>query len=146
MENSTFRKMGLADLDLVMQMEGDFRENFINKEAARRFLANPQNWLFCCVDGGRIVAFLYGYELNRLDKQGNMLYVHEVGVLPKYQRQGIGTAMLEKLKECCGLLGICRFFLFTQKSNEAACALYEKVGGVNGSPTDDDRSYFFKTN
>ena len=41
----------------------------------------------------------------------------------------------------CGLTGICRFFLFTEKSNLAACALYESEGGAPAH--DDDVTYFF---
>ncbi|OZV10485.1 hypothetical protein CIW83_20135 [Tissierella sp. P1] len=110
-----FRKLGLSDLDIVLQMEKDFRNGFIDGENARQFLLNPNNWIFACVQEGKIIGFAYGYELNRLDSKGNMLYIHEVGVLPEYQRQGIGFQMLTDIKNLCKLMGICRFFLFTQK-------------------------------
>ena len=70
-----------------------------------------------------------------------MLYIHEVGVLPEFQRQGVGKQILCGIKSLCKLTGICRFFLFTEKSNHAACALYESTGGEPAH--NDDVSYFF---
>lgn len=78
--------------------------------------------------------------MNRLDDTGAMLYIHEVGVLPQFQRQGIGKEMLNGIKTLCELLNICKFFLLTEKSNKAACALFDTVGG---KPAHDDDAYFF---
>lgn len=133
-----FRKLCFSDLELVLQMENDFRNGFIYEENTRQFLSNPMNWIFACIQEKQIIGFAYGYELNRLDNKGNMLYIHEVGVLPKYQKQGIGFQILTGIKNLCKLTGICRFFLFTQKHNTAACALYEKAGGEKANNTYDD--------
>lgn len=143
MERREFRKLSLSDLYIVLQMEKDFRNGFIVEENARQFLLNSNNWIFACIQGKRIIGFAYGYEMNRLDNKGNMLYIHEVGVLPEYQRQGIGFKILTDIKNLCKLTGICRFFLFTQKSNIAACALYEKAGGEKTSDENDNVTYFF---
>lgn len=136
-----YRRLNISDLQKVLNMNKDFREGFICEENARQFLLNRMNWLFACIEGERVIGFCYGYELNRLNDIGNMLYIHEVGVLPEYQRQGIGKTMLNSIKASCKLLGICRFFLFTEKSNVAACALYDSVRGVPAH--EDDVAYFF---
>lgn len=140
-----YRKLQASDLNLVLGMNKDFRANFICEENGRLFLSNPMNWIFACVQDEKVIGFAYGYELNRLDNKGNMLYIHEVGVLPEYQRQGIGLELLSGIKKLCQLTGICRFFLFTQKHNTAACALYEKSGGDKSHTTlEDDVTYFFQ--
>jgi len=138
-----FRKLGISDLALVLQMEKDFRSGFICEENARQFLLNPQNWSFACIQEKQIIGFAYGYELNRLDNKGNMLYIHEIGVLPQYQRQGIGFQILMNIKKLCKLTGICRFFLFTQRHNVAACTLYEKAGGEKTTDSYDDVVVYF---
>lgn len=141
MKDRIFRKLTVSDLSMVLQMENDFRSNFICEENARLFLSNSMNWIFACIENNRIIGFAYGYELNRLNNIGNMLYIHEVGVLPEYHRQGIGKQILNGIKASCKLLGICRIFLFTERSNIPACALYESVGGEQAH--NDDVSYFF---
>ena len=128
----------------MYQLEKDFRSNFISEESARQFLSNSMNWIFACVQDSKIIGFAYGYELNRLDNKGNTLYIHKVGVFPQYQRQGIGFQILTDIKNLCKLTGICRIFLFTQKHNIAACALYEKAGGEKICDSyDDDVTHFF---
>ena len=151
-----YKKLGIADLRLVVDMGKNFRASFIVEESARQFLLNPQNWLFVCIEREestyvkteKVIGFAYGYELNRLDNSGNMLYIHEVGVLPEYQRQGIGTEILRSITALCKLTGICKFFLNTQKSNTAAMALYEKSGGkpsVSTQHGDNSVVFYFNT-
>ena len=106
-------------------------------------MVNNKNWIFACIQGEQIIGFAYGYELNRLDNRRNMLYIHEVSVLPEYQRQGIGLSILSDIEQLCKLSRICKIFLFTQKHNTAACALYEKAGGEKAKDGYDDVIYFF---
>ena len=124
---------------MVLRMGTDLS---VCEENVRQFLANPMNWFFACIENGEIIGYAYGYEVNRLNDIGNMLYIHTVSVVTKYHRQGIGRTMLESIKAACKLFGICRFFLITQKSNTAACKLYESVGGI--SAHDDNEVYFFQ--
>jgi ribosomal protein S18 acetylase RimI-like enzyme len=139
-----YKKILLEDIKMVLNMEGDFRDNFLQEEYVKRFLKNPMNWLFVCISKDRIIGFAYGYELNKLNTLENMLYIHEVGVLPEFQRKGIGTELLKELKNVCKKNGIYKIFLFTQKSNIGACKLYEKSGGeLAWDSKDDDRTYFF---
>ena len=143
MAERIYRKLTVADLPLVMEMENNFRSNFVHGENARLFLSNSMNWLFACVENGQIIGFTYGYELNRLNSDGNMLYIHEVSVLPLFQRQGVGKEILNNVKALCKRSNICKFFLFTEKSNTAACALYDSVGGTPAH--DDNVAYFFNS-
>jgi ribosomal protein S18 acetylase RimI-like enzyme len=142
-----YRKLTLSDLDMVMNMENDFRKDFVEIKNVKYFLKSSKNWIFACILNNKIIGFAYGYELNRLDRDENMLYIHEVGVLPEYQRKGIGTEIINGIKYLCKMNRICYMFLFTQKSNTGACKLYEKTGGErswDAKENDDDRSYFFQ--
>jgi len=140
MHDREYRRLQIADLDMIIQMNIDFRDGLISESSASQFLSNPMNWLFACIQDKQIIGFAYGFELNRLDNKGNMLYIHEVSVLPYYQRQGIGNQIFASLKKMCRLMGISKIFLFTQKHNTPACTLYQKAGGEESS---DDVTYFF---
>ena len=144
MSERVFRKLGLSDLQMLADTKKDAGALAIwpvDEEHARLFLSNPMNCFFACIDDNKIIAYACGYELDRLDNTGNMLYIHGVGVHADYRRQGIGKQMLNEIKALCRLTGMCRFFLCTWKSNTAACALYDSVGGEIGH--DDDVSYYF---
>ncbi|HZK41624.1 MAG TPA: GNAT family N-acetyltransferase [Clostridia bacterium] len=136
--------MGPQDLDLALTINDGFRRGLVHEEATGLFLANPKNWLFTSLDSHKVLAFAYGYELDRLDPRGPMLYIHELGVLPPYQHQGLGQDLLEALLEKARGVGISKVFLVTHKHNLVACHLYEKAGGqAMVDSRDDDRVYVF---
>lgn len=145
MQSMQFSKLTPSNLELVLAMNKSFRSHFACERNAQKFLSHPMNWLFACIMDDQIIGFAYGYEMNRIDSQGNMLYIHEVGVLPEYHRKGIGYQLLTELKSACTLNNISKLFLITQEKNLAACALYEKAGGEkNNDLQDADVTYFFK--
>ncbi|MBU0934834.1 MAG: GNAT family N-acetyltransferase [Spirochaetes bacterium] len=137
----TFRKLNINDLDKVLKMEDDFREGLVKFENARLFLSNNMNWLIACIYENRIIGFAYGYEMNRLNSKGNMVYIHEIAVLSEFQKKGIGTELVKTIKIICRLSGICRFFLFTERSNIGACKLYIAEKGEEAHI--DDVTFFF---
>ena len=138
-----FRKLTASDLPLAMGMNADFRENFMTQEGGVRFLTDERNWLFAAIEEEKIVGFAYGCELQRPNGTTS-LYIHEVGVMELRQRQGVGTAMMEALKDACRVRGIPKFFLYTEQANVGANALYRKTGGGVGSDSQgNDRAYWF---
>lgn len=140
------RRLGEADIEAVMAMNRDFREGFIDREKALAFLRDESCWLFAALMEDTVIGFAYGYELRRLDKKGNMLYIHEVGVIERFQRRGVGYAMMRALGECCREKGICRYFLSAYQNNAGANALYQKLGGqVNAESQGKDVLYHFPT-
>lgn len=124
-----YRRLTIDDLAMVMAMNRDFREGFAEESSLRAFLCDPDCWLIAAVLENRIVGFAYGYALHRLNTGRKMLYIHEVGVLDAFQRQGIGTQMLMKLKEASATEGFCKIFLTCYQNNFGANALYRKAGG-----------------
>ena len=140
----TFRKLTLTDLQLLVNTNSyaDALELWqIDEESARLFLSNPANYFFACIEDNKIVGYVCGYELNRLNNAGNMLYIHGVGVHADYRRQGIGKQMMAAIKQLCKLSGMGKMFLYTPKINTAARALYDSIEGT--VDRDDNVSYFF---
>ena len=139
-----YRKLGIADLQILVdtRKDADALEIWqVDEECARLFLSNPMNYFFACIEDNKIIGYVCGHDLNRLDEKGNMLYIHGVGVHVDYRKQGIGKQMMINLKKLCKLSGICKIYLYTHKTNTAACALYDSTGGT--FHRDDNVSYFF---
>ena len=138
------RKLDQADAEMVMGMNQDFRKNFVTLSGIREFLKKNENWMFAAIEGERIIGFAYGYELCRLDGKGTMLYLHEVGVMERFWRQGIGYRLITELKHACKAKNICKIFLTTSQNNVAANALYRKLNGQFSSESDgQDSCYYF---
>jgi len=141
--NCIFRRLAADDLPSVLEMNRTFRSGFLTEEGASVFLADTRNWLWVGMIDNRIIAFAYGYALDRLDGR-RMLYLHEVGVSEEYQRQGIGTSLLETLKDECRMQSFHRIFLIAHQCNTAANALYRKCSGeVSCDSGGNDTTYMF---
>lgn len=139
-----FRKLTEKDIGMVLDMNRNFREDFVSHDSGEAFLSNPENLLFAAVSENTVIGFAFGYRLSRLDSRNTMLYIHEVGVMDAYQRQGIGFAMMTALKQWCKEKGIRKMFLTCYQSNVAANKLYKKVGGeVPPESQRNDTVYFF---
>jgi len=68
MSERIFRKLGLADLQMLVDTKKDAEALDIwqiDEESARLFLSNPANCFFACIDDGKIIGYACGYELNR---------------------------------------------------------------------------------
>ena len=89
-----------------------------------------------------IVGFAYGYVLPRFRKR--VLFIYSVDVAPDARRRGVGTAMLQAMKEKGKSGAWSEMFVMTNAANEAAMALYRRAGGTR--PNDDDVLFDFDLN
>ncbi|HYM96024.1 MAG TPA: GNAT family N-acetyltransferase [Candidatus Sulfotelmatobacter sp.] len=58
------------------------------------------------------------------------MFLYEIGVDERFQRQGIGRALIEAIAELARADGCEEMFVFTNRSNAAAMRLYESTGWV----------------
>jgi len=75
-----------------------------------------------------VLGYIHGYKLTRLQNRP-MLYIHNMSVKKKYRHLGIGTLMMETMKQYAKQNDLSKIFLLTSKSNEQAAALFEKEKG-----------------
>ena len=113
----------MADVlkDDNMIVNKDYLENFVDDKNAYGFIAKEEN---------KIVGFAYAYTLLRPDGK-TMFYLHSIGMLPNYQNNGYGSKLLEFIKNYSMKLGCSEMFVITDKGNQRACHIYEKLGGKN---------------
>ena len=113
----------MADVlkDDNMIVNKDYLENFVDDKNAYGFIAKEEN---------KIVGFAYAYTLLRPDGK-TMFYLHSIGMLPNYQNNGYGSILLEYIKNYSMKLGCSEMFVITDKGNQRACHVYEKLGGKN---------------
>ena len=61
-----------------------------------------------------------------------MMFIYEVAVVEQLRRRGIGRALIEEVKRLAQEDGCRKMLVATNKSNEAAMALYRSAGGQEG--------------
>ncbi|MGC1525461.1 MAG: AAC(3)-I family aminoglycoside N-acetyltransferase [Phormidesmis sp.] len=77
-----------------------------------------------------VVGGIAAYELKKFEQERSEIYLYDLAVASAYRRQGIATALIEKLKEIAAERGAYVVFVQadTSPEDEAAIALYTKLG------------------
>ncbi len=128
-----------TDAEAVMSFQRETYElNFPGFEATPEFLRDYREslrdgyrsrWeqMFVAELDGRIVGFLWLAIMPTMtDLRAG--YIKNIYVVPELRRQGLGTRLMEKADEWFRQMGARTAQLSTSVCNEAALALYEKMG------------------
>src|SRR6516165_10590309 len=73
------------------------------------------------VDGIVVGTVMGGYD-------GHRGWIYSVAVLPRHQRQGIGTALIRHLESALTALGCLKVNLQVRSTNAAVISFYERLG------------------
>ena len=74
------------------------------------------------------IGGLAGYVLPKFEQARSELYIYDLAVDEPYRRQGVATAIVEKLKEIAASRGIYAIFVQADLDDEPAIALYTALG------------------
>ena len=77
----------------------------------------------------KIIGGLRAYILPSVYYASSEMYLYDLGVNPKFQRKGIGTKLMEKLKEYSKNLGYKELFVQADVEDQHAIDFYKKTGG-----------------
>ncbi len=127
------RILGPGDEALLIEAVALSDED-VPSEAASAHLMDKDLVCLVALDAGEVVAFIYGHVLRRFEKTS--LFIYSVDTTPTHQRRGIARAMLQVLAAEGRTGRWDEMFVFTNRSNAAAMALYASAGGVSPPPDD----------
>ncbi|HEX5263357.1 MAG TPA: GNAT family N-acetyltransferase [Phenylobacterium sp.] len=102
--------------------------------AAPGHLADKDLVCIVALDAGKVVAFIYGHVLRRFE--ATSLFIYSVDTTPTHRRRGIAKAMLRALAVEGRTGRWDEMFVFTNRGNAPAMALYASAGGVSPPPAD----------
>ncbi len=80
------------------------------------------------LDEGRVVGGIAAYELKKFEQQRSEIYIYDLAVADTHRRQGIATALIQALKKLARARGAYVIFVQADRGDEAAIALYAKLG------------------
>jgi ribosomal protein S18 acetylase RimI-like enzyme len=128
------RILGPGDEDLLRGAVELADEGPLDNDRAARMLAEPDLFNVVALDDGRPVGFIYGYVLRRYEAVS--FFIYSVDVAESHQRRGVAKAMLARLSAEGHAGRWDEMFVFTNRSNGAAMALYASAGGMSPPPDD----------
>ncbi|MES2162937.1 MAG: AAC(3)-I family aminoglycoside N-acetyltransferase [Pseudomonadota bacterium] len=132
------RTLGHADAAALRGMLAMFGEAF--GEAAtytahqpddaylERLLSSDNFIAVAAMAGCNIIGGLAAYVLPKFEQERAELYIYDLAVAEEHRRQGVATAMVTELKKLAAARGIYVMFVQADLQDQAAIALYTKLG------------------
>lgn len=77
---------------------------------------------------GQVVGGLAGYVLPKFEQHRAEFYIYDLAVAEAHRRRGIATAMISELRRIAARRGIYIIFVQADYGDDAAIALYTKLG------------------
>ena len=102
--------------------------NVASQEHMRRVLESDENYLIVACEAGRPTGFLVAHRFPRVDRDRYMVYLYEIEVEQAFRRRGVGTRMIDLLKNVCREDQVMEIWVGTEEDNIPAKALYKATG------------------
>jgi aminoglycoside 3-N-acetyltransferase I len=99
-----------------------------NDEYIRQLFASENFIAIVAEQEARVIGALAGYVLPKFEQARSEFYIYDLAVGLKHRRQGVATALIEQLKAICQRRGIYVIFVQADYGDDAAVALYTKLG------------------
>lgn len=136
LENLSINRLTTAEWEEAQSSIRLFWDKVPNQKTIIKFLSNSQNILLSAKVDDVLVGQAIGYILERWDRDEPMLFLYSIDVVETYQRRGIGTALIEAVRNLGREQSCSEAFVFTNESNPAAMQLYQSTGGKRSNPDD----------
>lgn len=98
--------------------------------ATRSFLAAQGHHLLIAYVDDQPAGFVSGVEMVHPDK-GTEMFLYELGVEERFQRQGQGGALVARLRDLARQRGCYGMWALTDENNRAALATYDGAGATS---------------
>jgi len=93
-----------------------------------RLLSGDGFVAIAALSGEQVVGGLAAYVLRKFEQARSEMYIYDLAVDERHRRQGVATALIRKLQELAADLGAYVIFVQADQGDDAAIALYSKLG------------------
>jgi aminoglycoside 3-N-acetyltransferase I len=101
-----------------------------SEDYLRRLLGGDSFIALAALKSGVVVGGIAAYELKKFEQERSEIYIYDLAVASEHRREGIATALIEKLKEIAAKRRA--YVIFVQADigieDKPAIALYTKLG------------------
>jgi len=94
----------------------------------RRLLARDDFIAVVAFERGVVVGGLAAYELHKFEQPRSEIYLYDLAVAASHRRRGIATALIRELQRIAAARGAWVIFVQADHGDDAAIALYTKLG------------------
>ena len=124
-----------ASMRSVLAMFGDAFDDATTYTCAQpgnaylqRLLSSDTFIALAAMKDGEIVGAIAAYVLHKFEQERSEIYIYDLAVAKAYRRQGVAAAMIAELRRIAALRGAYVIFVQADREDDAAIALYTKLG------------------
>jgi aminoglycoside 3-N-acetyltransferase I len=138
MASVSIRQLTRDDLLLMKEMLAMFGEAFNEVDTygkrppgahyLQRLLDSDDFIALAAVKDSAVVGGIAAYELKKFEQDRSEIYIYDLAVAAGHRREGIATALIQKLKELALARGAYVIFVQADRDDGPAIALYSKLG------------------
>ena len=136
--NLTIKQIVPDDVALMEALLATFGEAFDEVETysgnrpsadyLRKLLKSDYFIAIAALKEDEVVGGLTAYELKKFEQERSEIYIYDLAVAAAHRREGIATALIQKLKEVAAACGAYVIFVQADIGDAPAIALYTKLG------------------
>lgn len=93
-----------------------------------RLLASEHFIALAALKNGSVVGGIAAYELQKFEQERSEIYIYDLAVAEAHRREGIATALIQKLKRIAATRAAYVMFVQADVEDASAIALYTKLG------------------
>ncbi|HYN13807.1 MAG TPA: AAC(3)-I family aminoglycoside N-acetyltransferase [Burkholderiales bacterium] len=94
----------------------------------RQLLRSDYFIALAALKNGEVVGGITAYELKKFEQERSEIYIYDLAVAAAHRREGIATALIQKLKKLAAARGAYVIFVQADMGDAPAIALYSKLG------------------
>jgi aminoglycoside 3-N-acetyltransferase I len=94
----------------------------------KRLLSSDYFIALAALKNGAVVGGLTAYELQKFEQERSEIYIYDLAVAAAHRREGIATALIQKLKKIAVARAAYVIFVQADLVDDPAIALYTKLG------------------
>jgi aminoglycoside 3-N-acetyltransferase I len=136
--SADIRALGVNDLDALRAMLALFGRAFQDSPTytarqpddayLRQLLGGEYFVAIAAFHQGTVVGGLAGYVLPKFEQARSEFYIYDLAVDEAHRRRGLGSGMIEELKSVVRPRGVYVIYVQADHGDDAAVALYTKLG------------------
>jgi aminoglycoside 3-N-acetyltransferase I len=94
----------------------------------RQLLKSDYFIAIAALKADKVVGGIAAYELKKFEQERSEIYIYDLAVAAAHRREGIATALIQKLKEIAADRGAYVIFVQADIGDDPAIELYTKLG------------------
>ncbi|TGL44442.1 GNAT family N-acetyltransferase [Leptospira perdikensis] len=135
MENVKIKKLSSHDLNQFIELLRVFEDVFEMKNFQipsssylQTLLDRDDFFVFVSIFDNQVIGGLTTYTLRQYYSEKPLVYIFDLAVLTKYQRQGIGKSLIQGINAYCKKMGVEEVFVQADLVDDYALDFYRSTG------------------